>query len=53
MYLEIFTTEETTESEFINEVADEVNAIEERLYHLCTEMSELLDQVQELQEELS
>jgi Mg2+ and Co2+ transporter CorA len=53
MYLEIFTTEETTESEFINEIADEVNAIEERLFHLHLELGEILAHVQEIQEELN
>ena len=56
MYLDIYSVEEeeeTTESEFINEVADEVDVIEEELFHLVIDLNAVLSQIQFLQERLS
>ena len=54
MYLDIYSVEEeTTESEFIGEVADEINIIEEELFHLVIDLNAVLSKVQFLQERLS
>ena len=54
MYLDIYSVEEeTTESELIGEVVDEINIIEVELFHIIIDLNAVLDQIQFLQERLS